>query len=372
MKLLNAKNAVIAALIVAALVAGYALGHRGAAPVADTAESTESTESTDSTASSDASSPSGNAFWTCPMHPEIVQDGPGDCPICGMDLVEKSPGEPLGEAEIEGLVTVKLDERDQQLIGVTTEVLKARNLKRDIRTYGNVEADETSLHTVNAKVGGWIEELYVDFTGKSVSAGQALLSIYSPELVQTQEEYLLALRAQEKLGSSRFSEVSGSGDQLVRAAKRRLELWDISADQIRRLERTGQSTKTLVLHAPTDGIVMERHAIEGMKVTPGMPLFKLADLSRVWVQASLYDADLPLVELGMEADISIEGLPGRKFGGSVEFIEPTMGDRTRSARARIVVDNADGSIKPSMYATVKIRVPLGEVIALPREAILDT
>ena len=366
------RNAVIVAVVVAALGVGYIAGHRSEAP-APPAMDEGSAHDADAAVVDSGAGATSSTFWTCPMHPEIVQDGPGDCPICGMDLVERSSdGAGDDTSEVAGLVSLQLSERDQQLIGVTSEVLKNRRLKRDVRAYGNVEADETSLHTVNAKVGGWIEKLHVDYTGKPVSAGQALLSIYSPELVQTQEEYLLALRAQDKLGSSRFPEVANSGTQLLDAARRRLELWDISADQIRRLEKTGESTKTLVLHAPTSGIVMERHATEGMQVMPGMPLFKLADLSRVWVQASLYDIDIPLIDVGMEADVTIEGLPGRTFTGAVTFIEPVMGQRSRSARARVELDNSDGAIKPNMYATVKIRVPLGEVLALPREAVLDT
>ncbi|MGC8810859.1 MAG: efflux RND transporter periplasmic adaptor subunit, partial [bacterium] len=219
------------------------------------------------------------------------------------------------------------------------------------------------LVTISPKIGGWIEELYVDFTGKYVRQGEPLLTIYSPELVSAQAEYLLALRTAKALGDRDF---------LVESARRRLKLWDISDDQIKALEKSGQVAKNLTLHSPFAGFVLERMAFKGMNVMPGMALFKLADLSAVWLYADIYEYELPLIRLGQEAVVELSYYPGEIFRGQVIYIYPYLDQTTRTAKVRFQFPNPRGQLKPGMYANVQIKIPLGIKLVVPEEAIIDT
>jgi Cu(I)/Ag(I) efflux system membrane fusion protein len=241
-----------------------------------------------------------------------------------------------------------------------------------IRTVGVVEQDETRVRHIHTKITGWIEDLHVDFTGKEVRRGAPLLSIYSPELVSTQEEYLLALRARERVSGSPFPEVAGSGESLLRSTRRRLELWDITEAEIRRLEETGEPKKDLTLYSPISGFVLHKTALEGMYVQPGTELFTIADLSEVWVHADVYEYELPLVAVGQEATLTLSYSPGELFHGRVDYVYPTLDAATRTAKVRFRFPNAGLDLKPQMYANVEIRVDLGERLAVPEEAILDT
>jgi RND family efflux transporter MFP subunit len=321
-------------------------------------------------------------LWQCPMHPNVIRNQPGQCPICGMDLVPVKPGAaappaaggmnmPL-ESGVEGLAPITITPTQEQQIGVRTGPVERRNLTRTIRTVGLVKPDETRRSDLNAKVDGWIERLYVDFTGQLVRQGQPLLAIYSPDLVATQEEYLLALRSRERLKDSPFPEIARSGDELVASAERRLRLWDISEGQLRQLRTTGKAQKTLTLYAPFNGFVMERMATEGMRVMAGMTLFRLADLSHVWLEADLYTPDMPLVKLGDHATISVQGVPDRTYTGRIAYIYPVVEGQTRTAKARFDVPNPGFVLKPDMYADVEMHVPLGEQLAVPTEAVMDT
>jgi len=312
------------------------------------------------------------ARYHCPMHPTYVSDRPGECPICGMDLVPLEEAAEAPASTVEGLAVVKITPEKQQLIGVRTERVKYLTLDKTIRTVGMVEVDETKLTDVNTKIDGWIEELYVDYTGQLVKKGQPLLAIYSPELVATQEEYLLALRARKQLQDSPFPDIARSGDSLVEAARRRLELWDIPASEIKAIERSGEPIKTLLLFAPFTGYVMERRATEGMYVRAGMPLYRLADLSTVWVQADIYEYELPLVKVGQHARLTVNAYPGRTFPGRVTYVYPTVEGRTRTVKVRFEFLNPQELLKPGLYANVEIRVPLGRELAVPAEAVLDS
>ncbi len=260
----------------------------------------------------------------------------------------------------------------QQLIGVKFGTVEMKPLEKAIRTVGRVDYDEKRLATVSPKVGGWIEDLYVDFTGKFVRRGDPLLTIYSPELVSTQEEYLLAIQAKKHLSKSPFPEVSSSGDALAESAKRRLKLWDISDDQITALEETGQAKKTLTLYSPFSGFVLEKTAFKGMSVMPGVALFKLADLSVVWLYADVYEYELPFVRLGQQGSIQLTYLPGETFTGKVIYIYPALNPETRTAKVRFEIPNAQGKLKPEMYANVEIKIRLGQKLAIPEGAIIDT
>jgi Cu(I)/Ag(I) efflux system membrane fusion protein len=268
--------------------------------------------------------------------------------------------------------TVQISPERQQLIGVKFGTVEMRPLEKVIRTVGRVDYDEKRIVTVAPKIGGWIEDLYVDFTGKFVREGEPLLTIYSQELVSTQEEYLIALRAKKDLVKSPFPEVAGSGDSLAESAKRRLKLWDISDGQIKTLEESGQVKKTLTLYSPFTGFVLEKSAYKGMNVMPGVALFKLADLSVVWLYADIYEYELPFIRLGQEAAIQLSYLPGETFRGKAIYIYPSLSPETRTAKVRFEFPNPYGKLKPEMYANVEIKVHLGQKVAVPEGAIIDT
>jgi len=268
--------------------------------------------------------------------------------------------------------TVQISPEKQQLIGVKIGTVEMRPLEKVIRTVGRVDYDEKRIVTVSPKIGGWIEDLYVDFTGRFVSKGEPLLTIYSPELVSTQEEYLIALRAKKDLAKSSFPEVAGSGNSLAESAKRRLKLWDISDDQIKALEESGQVKKTLTLHSPFSGFVLEKAAYNGMNVMPGIALFKLADLSVVWLYADVYEYELPFIRLGQQASVQLSYIPGEIFTGKAIYIYPSLNPETRTARVRFESPNPHGKLKPEMYDNVEINVHLGQKLTVPEGAIIDT
>ncbi|MGA2316109.1 MAG: efflux RND transporter periplasmic adaptor subunit [Thermodesulfobacteriota bacterium] len=268
--------------------------------------------------------------------------------------------------------TVQISPEKQQLIGVKFGTVEMRPLEKIIRTVGRVDYDEKRIVTVSPKIGGWIEDLYVDFTGRFVSKGEPLLTIYSPELVSTQEEYLIALRAKKELAKSPFPEVAGSGNSLAESAKRRLKLWDISDDQIKALEESGQVKKTLTLHSPFSGFVLEKAAYNGMNVMPGIALFKLADLSVVWLYADIYEYELPFIRLGQQASVQLSYIPGEIFTGKAIYIYPSLNPETRTAKVRFEIPNPNGKLKPEMYANVEIKVHLGQKLTVPEGAVIDT
>jgi Cu(I)/Ag(I) efflux system membrane fusion protein len=268
--------------------------------------------------------------------------------------------------------TVQISPEKQQLIGVKFGTVEMRPLEKVIRTVGRIDYDEKRIVTVSPKIGGWIEDLYVDFTGRFVKQGEPLLTIYSPELVSTQEEYLIALRAKRDLSKSPFPEVAGSGDSLAESAKRRLKLWDINDDQIKALEESGQAKKTLTLYSPFSGFVLEKAAYKGMNVMPGVALFKLADLSVVWLIADVYEYELPFIRLGQQASVQLSYIPGEIFTGKAIYIYPSLNPETRTAKVRFELPNSHGKLKPEMYANVEIKVHLGQKLTVPEGAIIDT
>ena len=275
-------------------------------------------------------------------------------------MVELTPG------------TVKISPEQQQRIGVKIGIVERRRLEKVIRTTGRVDYDEKRLVTISPKIGGWIEELYVDFTGAFVKKGDPLLTIYSPELVSTQEEYLVALKAGKELMKSPFPEVASSGNSLAESARRRLKLWDISDEQIRALEQSGQPRRPSPSTPLMKGFVLEKMVYKGMNVMPGMAMFKLADLSVVWIYADIYEYELPLIRLGQVASVKLTYLPAEIFTGKVIYIYPSLDPKSRTAKVRIEFPNKNGSLKPEMYADVGIRIDLGEKLAVPEGAIIDT
>lgn len=308
---------------------------------------------------------------TAPAQKEPVQKEPqkSEDPFAGMTMESLQKQGKMTEV---GPGAVQLSPERQQMIGIKIGTAERRHLVKVIRTTGRVDYDEKRLATISPKIGGWVEELYVDFTGAYVKKGAPLLTLYSPELVSTQEEYLVALKARDQFRKSPFHEVASSGDALVESARRRLKLWDISDDQIRKLEETGQVSKTMTLYSPYEGFLLERMASRGMSVMPGMALFKLADLSVVWVYADIYESELPLIRLGQSASFRIPYLPAENFTGKVIYIYPSLDPKSRTAKVRIEIPNRKGALKPEMYADVEIKIDLGQRLVVPESAIIDT
>jgi len=268
--------------------------------------------------------------------------------------------------------TVQISPERQQLIGVRIGTVEPRALQKVIRTVGRIDYDEKRIGIVSPKISGWIEELYADFTGRFVRKGEPLLTIYSPELVSTQEEYLLALKARQDWSKSPFSEVSEGGTLLADSARRRLRLWDISDAQVKALEESREPKKTLTLYSPFTGHVLEKMVNKGQFVDAGMALFKIADLSVVWLIADIYESELSAIRVGQPAAIQMAYYPGEIFTGKAIYIYPTMDAQTRTAKVRYEFANPHGKLKPEMFANVEITVRLGDKLAVPEGAVIDT
>lgn len=259
-----------------------------------------------------------------------------------------------------------------QSIGVRFEIAATRQLERTVKTVGRVEVDERRLAHVNVKLEGWIDQLMVNYTGEQVRKGQILFTLYSPELIATQQEFLLALQARTRLGSSDFPEVAESARSMLDMARQRLRLWDIAESHIRDLERTGTILKTLPIHAPVDGTVINKKAVAGLRVNPGEELYTIADLTRIWVQADIYEYELPLIRVGQFATVTASYLPEISLQAAVRFIYPTVNPETRTAIVRFELDNSSGNFKPGMFTNLELKIPLGTKLVVPKDAVLET
>jgi len=277
---------------------------------------------------------------------------------------------PKGTEAVPGIVSIPPERL--QTIGVKYEQVARRPLEKLLRTVGRVAVDERRLAKVTIKFHGWIEQLFVSATGDHVKKGQKLFAIYSPDLVATQEEYLLALQSRKQLGDSTIPEVASGSKDLLEATRHRLHLWDIGEEHIRELERTRRVTKTLPLHSPISGTVISKSILQGAHVEPGEELYTIADLSRVWILADIYEYELPFVRVGQKATVSLSYDPGTAFTARVGFIYPTLDPKTRTAKVRFELDNPDEKLKPDMYANVELRVDLGTKLAVPQESIIES
>ena len=267
--------------------------------------------------------------------------------------------------------SVRLTSDQFRQLGITFGTVEIRPLTIEIRTAGAVTFDETRITQVTPKFGGFVDQLHVDFTGQAVRRGQPLLEIFSPELLAAQQELLLAAVLQRDMGRSSVPGVP-EGANLVEAAKRRLRLWDISEGQIQQVLRTGRTRRTLTLYAPASGVVIEKKVVRGQSIVAGEQLYTIADLTRVWIDVQLREADAASVHVGSETDVELAGLPGRSFNGRVEYIYPTLDQETRSVRARVAVINTGGLVKPGMYATVRVRTPGRSALTVPSSAVFRT
>jgi len=349
-------------------------------------------------------------YWTCTMHPSVRLTEPSKCPICSMDTV---PVWTKGNSQTEQVTETKMQKNDevkdsndmasmqghdnstmevstkpgngeeaksvfsvspqrQQLIGVKTEPVMVRTLDKEIRTVGMVTLDESKIYNVQTKYRGWIDRVFVDYQWQHVNIGQPLFSIYSPELVTAQEEYLLALKSKNILGDSQFADISRGANSLLEASRRRLELLDVSEGQIKELERTGKVKTNLTVYSPVKGHVAQKNAFENMHVEPNTLLYKIADHTTAWVQVSIYENEIPLVKLGEKAIMTLASFPGEIFKGEVTFIWPHIDPETRTVKARLEFPNPDIKLLPEMYADVTLDIPIGEKLTIPDSAVLRT
>ncbi|MEW6602939.1 MAG: efflux RND transporter periplasmic adaptor subunit [Nitrospirota bacterium] len=273
--------------------------------------------------------------------------------------------------------TVEIEPEKQQLIGVKIVAAAVKPMQKTIRTVGRVEYDERRLSTVNTKFEGWIEKLHIDYTGKYVKKGEPLAEIYSPELVATQQEFLNVLKwttptlnRGEQGGVSDM--LSQDAERIIDAARQRLKLWDITDEQIQEIEKTGKPVRTLTIYSPSTGYIVQKMALQGMRVMPGEKLFDIADLSTVWVISDIYEYELPLIKTGQTANISLSYFPDKIFSSTIDYIYPSLAGETRTARVRFIISNPSVQLKPQMFTNVEIKVDMGKRLTVPDDAVIDT
>jgi membrane fusion protein, copper/silver efflux system len=309
-------------------------------------------------------------YYRSPMDPSVHSATPTKDSM-GMDFLPVYAEDVSPASDVAGRATLTLSPERRQILGLRSQILRLVPRRRVIRTVGRVTVDERRLHHIHTKYEGFVEHLHVDFTGKFVRRGEPLLSIYSPELVATQQEYLLAYRAEKRLGESGIPSVAQGGVDLLEATRQRLLFWDIRPVDIAAIEKTGQVMRTLDLYSEISGYVVQKMAFHGMRITPADTLFDVADLSQLWVVADVYESDLPSVQMGMEAEISVPYRPGRKWHGPVTNIAPTVEEKTRTIKLRIEVLNQGEELKPDMFADVLLESDLGPGLVVPADAVIN-
>jgi len=352
-------------------------------------------------------------LWTCGMHPEVILDEPGQCPKCGMDLVplktnSKSvgavntlpsserkilywqapmdpteiydkPGKskmgmdlvPVYNDQVSSGSNVQIDPVTIQNMGVRTVAVVRTDFSRTLRALAKVDYNEENIYVVSARISGWIENLAVNFTGQEVRKGQTLLEIYSPDLVTTQQEYLLALKNQQMTGNSKFAGIREGANSLVKVSRQRLSYWDIPESEIKKLESSKKVSKTLRLVSPVSGVVIQKNALDGMHVKGGMDLYRIADLSTVWVNASVYDNEAPWIKKGLSAELELSYNPGKTFKGKISYIYPYLNEKTRDLKVRIEFPNPDRQLRPGMYGNINIQTPaIKNALVVPSESVI--
>lgn len=287
--------------------------------------------------------------WTCSMHPQIRQPGPDQCPICGMDLIPVTAPE---EGDSLAPRQLRLSLAAQQLASIQTAPVERRAAPVETRMVGKIAVDETQVRSITAWVAGRIDRLYVDYTGVRVEAGDHIAYLYSPELLTAQEELIQALRARERVASI-------GQTALVAAAREKLRLLGLKAEQIERVEDTGRASDQLTIYAPTGGVVIEKHLSEGAYVQTGTPIYTIADLSRLWLELRAYESDLSWIHYGQAVKFSTQAYPGEVFTGQISFIDPVLDERTRTVRVRVNVANEHGRLKPGMLVWAVAQAEVG-------------
>lgn len=354
-------------------------------------------------------------YWVDPMHPAYRSDKPGIAPDCGMKLepVYADGGGPAGAAastnrkilyyrdpkqpnytaghpglnpetgnELEPVYaddisamptgTVQISPEKQQLIGVTYGQAERTGGVRLIRAEGRVAIDETRIQQVHTKVDGWVDRVFADYTGQLVRKGQPLLTIYSPEMLASQRELLLAGKARDAMKNNPLPAAFDQSRSLFEAARRRLELWDLSQAQIDQVLRSGQPIKNITLYSPAGGYITERKAFPQLRVTPGTALYTIVDLSRVWIMADIFEYEAPNVHIGETASVSLQSMPGRRFAARIDYIQPQVDPMTRTLKVRMEMNNPGLMLKPEMYANVEFQVNMPVRLTVPVDAVLDS
>ncbi len=332
--------------------------------------------------------------YVCPMHKQIVKSEPGDCPICGMTLMktevpltESKPAPKMEEmsgmkaapakpgetsAQTEGLRRISIDPRQRMLANVATTMVMYNELSQDVYTVGKVAFNEQTMQRVTAWFPGRVEKLYVNFTGETVKKGQRIMSVYSPELISTEKEYIIARDSAARLGPSEFPEIATGANGMLDAAKTRLRLWGLTAAQISELDRTGNIKDTVDIYSPVTGTVTDVMARPGNYLAEGTELYKVVDLGSVWVMADVYEYEFSKVNLGSRVDVTAEAYPGKTFVGKVSFIDPSVNPDSRTVKVRAELRNPGGMLKPEMFVNARIFSRSVHALTVPSSAVLYT
>ncbi len=312
-------------------------------------------------------------MFHCPMHPTYTADKMGECPICGMNLVPIPDTDKVETAVgmgTKGLASVTISPVASKRLGLTYGTVELKQLSRDIRTSARIAVDETRQVRVTSRIEGWVEKLNVNVTGQLVKKGAPLLSIYSPELVEAQQELLTAVAMVREFTGKEYETLARQGQNLLQAARQRLKLWEITDKQITQIENSGETQKTLTLFAPASGVVSEKMVLPGQKIMAGESLMLITDLTHVWGLVDIYEVDLPYVKIGTALEITLPNQPEQSFPGKIVFLDPTLDPMTRTLKARFEIANPEFYFKPEMYADARLKIELGEKLTIPGSAVM--
>jgi RND family efflux transporter MFP subunit len=309
-------------------------------------------------------------YWYDPMHPAYKSDKPGIAPDCGMTLVPKFADEAIATQLPQGAIVVPAEK--QALAGVRTALVERKALSREIHTTAQIVADESRISHVHVKVSGFIDRTYVNSIAQLVRKGEPLFTFYSPDLVATEEEYLIAKRGDRTLGSAPFKEIAQGAQSLLDSARQRLRYWDVTEKQISQLDQSGKASRTMTIYSPVSGFVTDRKAFPQASITPDTEIYTISNLSSVWALADIYENEVPYVRVGQRVTFSLSYYPGKTYSGRISFIYPTVDAQTRTVKVRVQLANPRYILKPQMFADAQVHVDYGTQIAVPREAVVDS
>lgn len=317
-------------------------------------------------------------LYTCPMHPFIIQDKPGSCPICGMELIKKltdaqnTVQTPEQQQQAEKLGQIALSTTQRVMANVATQPAAVQSITKEINAVGVVQYDQSRQAKVTAWIAGRIDRLHVDTVGAYVSKNRPVAEVYSPELLASQQEYLLAVKSREQLKNSPIPSIAQNGEGLVASARQRLMLYGVKESQIADLEKAGKPNIRLPIYTPLSGVVTEKLVQQGQYVNVGDPLFNIADLSQVWIEIEVYESEFQNIRVGQPVEITSQSFPGKRFSGRVAFIYPFLDPKTRTVRARVEMPNPGLKLKPDMFVQAAIKLNLGSAIVVPVTAVMDS
>jgi Cu(I)/Ag(I) efflux system membrane fusion protein len=350
------RTRVVTAVVACALIGGAVAFHQ---PLIRWFTGSATEDSTSSTAHVVAG---GVAYYTCSMHPHVHSQVPGSCPICSMSLTPVT-----NEQQRAGVIHIADNRRE--LLGIRTTKVSLAPIDLEIVANGRLTIDETRLHEITLKIGGYVSDLRVNATGQTVHKGDVLFNLYSPDLYAAEQEYLIARHNGDVL---RGAGDAGHGDVLAHAAETKLRLWGIEDDQLHAIVTNNQPSERVPFRSPASGVVIEKTVVDGAAVVAGARLFRIADLDQIWVEADVYEADVPRIKQGMPSTITLSYLPGKTFEGKVAFIYPYLDPASRTGRVRIALPNPGAELKPDMFATVTFKIPLGPRLVVPASAVVYT